>query len=74
MAGLVFKSQTTTPKTGSSGIIGEVGIVKKAIMPDGKIMIHGELWNAIAKEPIPEGTRVRVLNLENLVLEVEPLD
>ena len=74
VAGLVFKSQTTTPKTGSSGIIGEVGIVKKAIMPDGKIMIHGELWNAIAKEPIPEGTRVRVLNLENLVLEVEPLD
>ena len=74
VAGLVFKSQTTTPKTGSSGIIGEVGVVKKAIMPDGKIMIRGELWNAIAKEPIPEGTRVRVLNLENLVLEVEPLD
>ena len=74
VAGLVFKSQTTTPKTGSSGIIGEVGVVKKAIMPDGKIMIRGELWNATAKEPIPEGTRVRVLNLEHLVLEVEPLD
>ncbi|HIJ57864.1 MAG TPA: nodulation protein NfeD [Deltaproteobacteria bacterium] len=74
VAGLVFKSQVTTPRTGAAGIVGEVGIVKKAIMPDGKIMIHGELWNAIAKEPIPEGTRVRVLNLENLVLEVEPLD
>lgn len=74
VAGLVFKSQVTTPRTGAAGIVGEVGIVKKAIMPDGKIMIRGELWNATAKEPIPEGTRVRVLNLENLVLEVEPLD
>jgi membrane-bound serine protease (ClpP class) len=74
VAGLVFKSQVTTPQTGAAGIVGEVGVVKKAIMPDGKIMIRGELWNAIAKEPIPEGTRVRVLNLENLVLEVEPLD
>jgi len=74
VAGLVFKSQVTTPRTGAAGIVGEVGIVKKAIMPDGKIMIRGELWKAIAKEPIPEGTRVRVLNLENLVLEVEPLD
>ncbi|MBC8247513.1 MAG: nodulation protein NfeD [Deltaproteobacteria bacterium] len=74
VAGLVFKAQVTTPRTGAAGIVGEVGIVKKAIMPDGKIMIRGELWKAIAKEPIPEGTRVRVLNLENLVLEVEPLD
>ena len=74
VAGLVFKSQVTTPRTGAAGIVGEVGIVKKAIMPDGKILIHGELWNATAKEPISEGTRVRVLNLENLVLEVEPLD
>ncbi len=74
VAGLVFKSQVTTPRTGAAGIVGEVGIVKKAIMPDGKILIHGELWNATAKEPISEGTRVRVLNLENLVLEVEPLN
>ena len=74
VAGLVFKSQVTTPRTGAAGIVGEVGIVKKAIMPDGKILIHGELWNATAKESISEGTRVRVLNLENLVLEVEPLD
>ena len=74
VAGLVFKSQTSTPRTGTAGIIGEVGVVKKAIQPDGKVMVRGELWYATAKEPIAEGTRIRVLNLENLVLEVEPLD
>ena len=74
VAGLVFRAQVSEPRTGADGIIGQVGVVKKAIMPEGKIMIRGELWNARAKESIPEGTRVRVINLENLVLEVEPME
>lgn len=74
VAGLVFRAQVLTPRTGADGIIGQVGVVKKALTPDGKILIRGELWNAAAKVPIPEGARVRVLSLENLVLEVEPLD
>ena len=74
VASLVFKSQVSTVKTGAAGLIGEVGIVKKAIMPDGKVLIHGELWNATSKDSIAEGARVRAVKLENLVLEVEPID
>ncbi len=74
VASLVFKSQVTTPRTGAAGIVGEIGVVKQATMPDGKILIHGELWHAMSKEPIAEGARVRVTKLENLVLEVEPVD
>jgi membrane-bound ClpP family serine protease len=36
--------------------------------------VHGELWKATAKLPVVEGTRVRVIGVENLVLEVEPLN
>ena len=74
VASLVFKSQVSSPKTGADGIVGEIGVVTKAIMPDGKISIHGELWKATSQESIPEGTKVRVIHLENLVLEVEPVD
>ncbi|MGD2270885.1 MAG: nodulation protein NfeD [Desulfobacterales bacterium] len=73
VAGLVFRAQRAKPKTGTSGLIGEIGIVKKSIKPEGKVFIHGELWNAISKEDIPEGTKVRVVDVVNLVLEVEPL-
>ena len=74
VAGLVFRAQVSTPKTGASGLVGEIGVVKRAIQPDGKIFVHGELWNATAKEPILEGTKVSVVKVDNLVLEVEPLN
>jgi membrane-bound serine protease (ClpP class) len=74
VAGLVFRAQVSTPKTGASGLVGEIGVVKRTIQPDGKVFVHGELWNATAKEPIMEGTKVNVVKVDNLVLEVEPLN
>ena len=74
VAALVFKTQLSKPLTGARGLVGEIGIVKNAIMPAGKVFVHGELWNATAKEPIKEGARVRVVNVVNLVLEVEPVE
>ncbi len=73
VAGLVFSSQVSKPKTGASGLMGEIGVVKKRIAPDGKVFVHGELWNAVAADPIPKGMRVRVVGVKNLVLEVEPM-
>jgi membrane-bound serine protease (ClpP class) len=72
VATLVFRAQVTKPQTGYAGLIGEIGIVKKSIKPEGKVFVHGELWNAKAKEPVSEGTKVRVVDVANLVLDVEP--
>jgi len=74
VAALVFKSQLSKPLTGANGLVGEIGIVKKDLMPAGKVFVHGELWNATAKDTIQEGTRVRVVDVVNLVLEVEPAE
>jgi membrane-bound serine protease (ClpP class) len=73
IAGLVFRSQIAKPVTGSLGLVGEIGIVKKALTPEGKVFVHGELWHARAGEPIEENTKVRVVKVVNLMLEVEPL-
>ncbi|MBU0985621.1 MAG: nodulation protein NfeD, partial [Proteobacteria bacterium] len=74
IATLVFKSHLAKPKTGASGLVGEIGLVKKTIMPEGKVFVHGELWQATAKAEIQEGVKVRVVNVVNLVLEVEPVE
>ena len=74
IAALVFKSHLSKPLTGAQGLVGEIGIVKKNIMPEGKVFVHGELWNATAKEPIGEGVRVRVVAVVNLVLQVEAVE
>ena len=74
VASLVFRAQISKPTTGSKGLVGEIGIVKKALAPEGKVFVHGELWNARAKEPLDENVKVRVVKVVNLVLEVESDD
>lgn len=74
VAGLVFRAQISKPKTGTKGLVGEIGIVRKALKPEGKVFVHGELWNARAKEEIDENRKVRVINVVNLMLEVELAD
>ena len=71
VAGLVFRSQISKPRTGDKGLIGEVGVVKERLAPGGKIFVHGELWNAEAPEPIEAGAKVRVTGVDHLVLKVE---
>jgi membrane-bound serine protease (ClpP class) len=74
VAGLVFKVHKSKPTTGSRGLIGEIGVVKQALAPEGKVFVHGELWNAKAKEPLEENTRVRVVKVDRLMLEVESVE
>ena len=74
VAGLVFRAQASKPTTGSKGLVGEIGVVKKALTPEGKVFVHGELWNARSKEPLDEDVKVRVVNVVSLVLEVEAAD
>ena len=74
VASLVFRAQISRPTTGSRGLVGEIGVVKKALTPEGKVFVHGELWHARAREPLDENVKVRVVKVVNLILEVESLD
>lgn len=72
---LVLKSRKWKSVTGKEELLGEEGV---ATMPlpaggEGMIRIHGELWRAIAKDSVQEGTKVRVLRINGLKLEVEPV-
>jgi membrane-bound serine protease (ClpP class) len=67
---LVVRAQVGRAKTGIEGLIGEIGVVKIALSPEGKVFVHGELWQAVADEPLPVGCRVRVTGVRGLVLEV----
>jgi membrane-bound serine protease (ClpP class) len=72
---LVLKSRRWKTATGKEELLGEQGIVTMALAggAEGMIRIHGELWRASSKQNIPVGERVRVLRVEGLKLDVEPL-
>jgi membrane-bound serine protease (ClpP class) len=68
--GLAVKAYRSKPRTGGQGLVGEVGYAISDLATEGKVAIHGELWNARADSHIPKGERVRVTRVENLWLRV----
>jgi membrane-bound serine protease (ClpP class) len=72
VAGLVFRSHLIKPRTGEQGMIGQVGVIKERIDGEGRVMVRGELWRAVADEPIAAGAAVIVAGIEGLVLTVKP--
>jgi membrane-bound serine protease (ClpP class) len=60
--------------TGEKGLIGELGVARTPLRPDGKVFVHGEIWNAHCEPGADAGERVRVAAVHDLQLTVEPLN
>jgi membrane-bound serine protease (ClpP class) len=62
--------------TGTSELVGQIGIVREELAPEGIVFVRGELWKARTDgDPIPPGTSVRVEQLDDgFVLDVEPAE
>jgi len=58
--------------TGEQGLVGEFGIAETPLVPNGKVFVHGELWNAVAQVNIPAGERIVVRQVDGLTLQVAP--
>ncbi len=60
--------------TGQEDLIGQLGVVRQALDPEGLVFVHGELWRARTNgEPLPPGKSVRVEGLDDgLTLRVAP--
>jgi membrane-bound serine protease (ClpP class) len=71
---LVLRAHRERVVTGTEAMIGEVGIARTPLGPEGTVFVHGELWNATARAPIAEGSRVRVSAVDGLRVTVEPAD
>jgi len=73
LVGLVIKARRSKVVTGQQGLIGEIGVAQSALQPEGKVFVHGELWDAVSSANIAPGARVVVKRVDGLRLEVEPV-
>jgi membrane-bound serine protease (ClpP class) len=73
LVGLVIKARRSKVVTGSQGLIGEIGVAQSALQPEGKVFVHGELWDAVSSANVVPGERVLVKRIDGLRLEVEPV-
>jgi membrane-bound serine protease (ClpP class) len=71
---LVLRARKANIATGVEAMIGELGVARTAVAADGKVFVHGEIWNATAPTPISAGSRVRVRAVDGLRVVVEPLE
>ena len=69
---LALRSQRAAPVTGVEGLIGEAGVALESIAPGtpGRVRVHGEIWSALADEPIAIGDRVKTTSVNGLMLTV----
>lgn len=72
---LAVKAQRRRAVSGSEGLIGVIGDVF-APLPDGKVMVGGELWDATVDPGeglISKGEKVRIVSVEGMKLKVKKI-
>ncbi len=70
---LVLKAHKQKAVTGEEGLVGEIGVARTPLQPEGKVFVHGELWDAVSSAHVAAGERVQVRSVEGLLLRVDPV-
>ena len=70
---LVVSARRHKVETGVEGMIGATGSAITELSPEGKVMVRGEYWDAVALRPVTAGARVRITAVDKLKLTVEPV-
>ena len=70
---LVTRAQAEHVATGREGMIGELGQAATDLAPEGKIFVHGEIWDARAATHVGRGDEVRVTGVKGMLLIVEKM-
>lgn len=74
VVGAGIRAQRAKPVTGPQGLIGAMGEVTQQLEPMGMVRLQGEIWTAISLSgTIEAGKKVRVKEMKNLKLYVEPI-
>jgi membrane-bound serine protease (ClpP class) len=69
---LAVRAQRKKAVTGLEGMIGLVGEVTVPL-PHGKILVEGEIWDAVSEASVEKGEKVRIVSVEGLMVTVEKI-
>jgi membrane-bound serine protease (ClpP class) len=69
----LVKARLQGAVSGRDRIIGGHGVAMESFVGQGKVWLEGEAWTAISKQQVEKDQTVLVLDLDGLVLRVEPV-
>ncbi|HEV2022769.1 MAG TPA: nodulation protein NfeD [Terriglobales bacterium] len=70
---LALRAYKQKAVTGEEGLVGEIGVARTPLQPEGKVFVHGELWDAVSSANVAAGDHVQVRSLDGLLLKVDPV-
>jgi membrane-bound serine protease (ClpP class) len=72
----MVRTRFSTPTIGREWMVGDLGTAAGPVAPDGIVTVRGAPWRARTNRatPVQAGEQVRVVAIDGLVLEVEPLE
>ena len=71
---LAWRARRIKARLGVDALVGSAASAMEALAPEGHVLVEGEIWNAVASEPVPAGTRLRVVGHEQYLLRVAPVE
>jgi membrane-bound serine protease (ClpP class) len=69
---LVWRSQRRPASGGREGMLGEIGVARQRLDPEGTVFVRGEYWTATSDETVQAGESVEITGIEGLRLRVRP--
>jgi membrane-bound serine protease (ClpP class) len=69
---LAVRARHMKSKLGIDALIGRSARAMEALAPEGHVLVEGEIWQAVASEPVDAGVLLRVVGPEEYLLRVTP--
>ncbi|HMD78048.1 MAG TPA: nodulation protein NfeD [Terracidiphilus sp.] len=71
---LAVRARRRKARLGAAALVGSRARAMEPLNPEGHVLVEGEIWRAVATEPVPAGAPLRVVGLDRYLLHVEPAD
>ena len=70
---LAVRARRMKTRLGVDAMIGSRASAMEPLSLEGHVLVEGEIWRAVATEPVPAGAQLNVVGHEQYLLQVEPI-
>jgi membrane-bound serine protease (ClpP class) len=71
---LAVRARRMKSRLGVEAMVGSRATAMEALNPEGHVLVEGEIWLAVAPEPVNAGSTLRVVGHEQYLLRVTPVE
>jgi len=71
---LAVRARRMKTRLGVAALVGSRASAMEPLTPEGHVLVEGEIWQAVASEPVARGASLRVVGHDQYLLQVTPAE